>query len=58
MEDKHAIVSSFQPLGGAGAVDDGVQRSYFGVFDGAHPQPPYGHLLINSTGPYTAGVAS
>jgi len=35
MEDKHTIVSSFRPLGGAGAVDDGVQRSYFGVFDGA-----------------------
>ena len=35
MEDKHTVVSSFKPLGAAGAVEDGVERSYFAVFDGA-----------------------
>ncbi|KAK9845926.1 hypothetical protein WJX81_006154 [Elliptochloris bilobata] len=30
MEDKHTVVSSFKPLG----VEDGVERSYFAVFDG------------------------
>ena len=34
MEDKHTVVSSFKPLG-AGAVEDGIERSYFAVFDGA-----------------------
>lgn len=34
MEDKHTVVSSFKPLGAAGAVEDGIERSYFAVFDG------------------------
>ena len=35
MEDKHTVVSSFKPLGASGVVEDGVERSYFAVFDGA-----------------------
>lgn len=34
MEDKHTVVSSFKPLGASGVVEDGVERSYFAVFDG------------------------
>lgn len=37
MEDKHTVVSSFKPLGAAGVVEDGVERSYFAVFDGSWP---------------------
>ena len=34
MEDKHTVVSSFKPLGVAGAVEDGIERSFFAVYDG------------------------
>ena len=34
MEDKHTVVSSFKPLGAAGAVEDGIERSFFAVYDG------------------------
>ena len=40
MEDKHTVVSSFKPLGASGVVEDGVERSYFAVFDGPRAARP------------------